>query len=330
MSRPWRKPTDTENDDGNTILNTTFNAGSSQHHPQMLIHTSPLRCQSTPPQAGTVRMQEIPLPAVPAAAQKLTTPCIPLPTSPNSHLSQLSDPLFTEGRCSSTLEEELEVDAEVTLINRRNKPNRTFTHNSTTGRPMSTPTTTDYTTQGDPNQVAPSTPLNMFMSNTTKNQFLGTNNFFVPDGSDRHIHDIRDKVFHAGYLENSNNAYLLELPGLEKMLHTQKFLMDERSGQFYAVYGNSYLQMSMKPMLQQAWETGELINQLAATRQAFGYTGLTGPTPLLIDGSQPTASTSRQPDDILSKKPEPKNIQYQPPTFSLDRPTQHLAMEERI
>ena len=169
MSRPWRKPTDTENDDGNTILNTTFNAGSSQHNPQMPIHTFPLRCQSMPPQTGTIRMQEIPLPAVPVAAQKPTTPCIPLPTSPNSgsHLSQLSAPLFTEDRCSSISEEELEVDAEVTLINKRNKPNRTFTHNSTTGRPTSTPTTVDYTTQGDPNQVAPSTSL-MFMSTTTK------------------------------------------------------------------------------------------------------------------------------------------------------------------
>ena len=96
MLRPWRKPTNAENDDGDTILNTTFDAGSSQHHPQMPIHTSPLRCQSTPPQTGAIRMQEIPLPAVPAAAQKLITPCIPLPTSPNSgsYLSQLSAPLF--------------------------------------------------------------------------------------------------------------------------------------------------------------------------------------------------------------------------------------------
>ena len=141
-------------------------------------------------------------------------------------------------------------------------------HNPTTGRPTSTPTTMDYTTQGDPSRVAPSTPL-MFMSTTTKNQFLGTNNFFVPHGSDRHIHDIGDKIFHAGYLENGNNAYLLELLGLEKMLHTQKFSMDKMSGQFYAVYGNSYQRMSMKPMLQQTWETGELTDQLAAMRQAF-------------------------------------------------------------
>ena len=316
MSRPWRKPTNMENDDGDTILNTTFDVGSSQHHPQTPIHTSPLRCQSTPPQTGTIRMQETPVPAVPVVPQKPITPCIPLPTSPNSgsHLSQLSAPLFTEYRCSSISEEELEVDAEVTLINRKNKPNRTFTHNSKTGRPTSTPTTMDYTTQGDPNQVAPSTPL-MFMSTTTKNQFLGTNNFLVPDGSDRHIHDIRDKVFHAGYLENGNNAYILELPALEKMLHTQKFLMDEMSGQFYAVYGNSYQQMSTKPMLQHTWETGELINQLAVMRQAFGYTRLTGPTPPLINRSQPTASTSCQPDDILSLKPKLKK--YKVPITNL-------------
>ena len=238
MSRPWRKPTNMENDDGDTILNTTFDADSSQHHPQMPIHTSPLRCQSMPPQTGTNRMQETPVPAVPVAPQKPITPRIPLPTSPasGSHLSQLSAPLYTEDRCSSTSGEELEVDTEATLINRRNKPNRMFMHNSTTGRPTSTPTTMDYTTQGDPNQVAPSTPPLMFMSTTTKNQFLGTNNFFIPDGSDRCIHDIRDKVFHAGYLENGNNTYLLELPGLEKMLHTQKFLMDEMLGQFYAVW----------------------------------------------------------------------------------------------
>ena len=139
----------------------------------MPIHTSSLRSQSMPPQVGTVRMQETPVPIVPAAPQKPITPRIPLPTSPTSgsHLSQLSALLFTEDRCTSTPEEELEVDTEVTLINRRNKPDRMFTHNPTTGRPTSTPMTMDYTTQGDPSQVAPSTPL-MFMSTTTKTNFL--------------------------------------------------------------------------------------------------------------------------------------------------------------
>ena len=100
---------------------------------------------------------------------------------------------------------------------------------------------------------------------TTQNQFCHTNNFFVPDSSNRHIHEIRDKVFHAGYPENGNNAYLLELLGLKDMLHTNRFLMDEMSGQFYTVYGNTYQCISTKPMLEQTWGTGELIDQLAAT-----------------------------------------------------------------
>ena len=55
-----------ENDDGDTVLNTTFDAGSSQHHPQMPVYTSPLRYQSTPSQTDTVRMRETPVPEVPA------------------------------------------------------------------------------------------------------------------------------------------------------------------------------------------------------------------------------------------------------------------------
>ena len=125
-------------------------------------------------------------------------------------------------------------------------------------------------------------------------------------------------------------AYLLELPALEKMLNTWKFLMDEMSGQFYAVYGNSYQQMSTKQMLKQAWATGELIDQLAATRQAFGYAGLAGSTPPLATRTHPTASTSHQPDDLLPKQPAPKTVQYQLPCFKLTRPMVCLTMNKKI
>ena len=73
----------------------------------------------------------------------------------------------------------------------------------------------DYTTQGNPNQVTPPVYIKMAQA-TAQNQFFRTNNFSIPDGSNRHIHEIRD------------------------MLHTSKFLMDEMSGQFYTVYGNTY------------------------------------------------------------------------------------------
>ena len=167
------------------------------------------------------------------------------------------------------------------------------------------------------------------MSTAMEIEFPGTNNFFVPDGSDRHIHQIHNKVFHTGYLENGNNAYLLELPALEKMLNTWKFLMDETSGQFYTVYGNSYQRMSTKLMLKQTWDTGELIDW-PRRGKLLGTPGLAGSTPPLVTGTQPTASTSCQLDDLQPKQPAPKTVQYQPPSFKLTRPTACLTMNERI
>ena len=195
--RPTRKET----------KNTTFNAGWDQ---QQQMQTQ-LPTQS--PQADSVRRMETPAPMLPPGPHRPLTPRIPLPTSPTSS-SWSSAPPFKEDKYSSTSEEETEADAEITFIHGRNQPNGMFA----TKRPTSTPTMADYTTQGDPD-ASPSTS-NLFRLTATDVKFLGMNNFFVPDGSDRHIHQIDNKVFHAGYLENGNNAYLLELPALEKMLNT--------------------------------------------------------------------------------------------------------------
>ena len=244
--RPTRKETISGRNRG-TALNTTFNAGRDQQQqmPQLLTQS---------PQATSVRRTETLAPMLPPGPHRPLTPRMPLPVSPTSS-SQSSAPLFKEDKYSSTSEEETEADAEITFIHGRNHPNRMFANNPMTERPMSTPMTADYTTQCDPD-ASPSTS-NLFRSTATDDEFLGTNNFFIPDGSHRCIHQIDNKVFHAGYLESGNNAYLLELPALEKMLNTRKFLMDEMSGQFYAVYGNSYQWMSTKPMLKQAWATGD-------------------------------------------------------------------------
>ena len=318
-TRPTRKDT-TSGRNGGMALNITGNTGRDQQ--QQVLTQMPHLTQL--PQATSAERTEATTLMLPPGPHRPLTPRMPLPTSPTSS-SRSSAPLFKEDKYSSTLEEESEVDAEVTFIHGRS--NGTFANNQA-DRPTSTPTTSDYTTQGDPD-ASPSTS-NLFRPNVTNDKFLGTNNFFMPDGSNRRIHQIDNKVFHAGYLENSNNAYLLELLALEKMLNMWKFLVDEMSGQFYAVYGNSYQQMSMKPMLQQAWATGELINELATTRQAFGYTGLAGPTPPMATGMQPTASTSHQPDDLLPRQPAPKTVQYQPPSFKLIRLTTCLMMNERI
>ena len=308
--RPTRKDT-TSGRNGGTALSIPGNTDQDQQ--QEMPTQMPHLTQS--PEAASAERTEATAPMLPQGPHR------PLPASPTSS-SRSSAPLFKEDKYSLTLEEESEVD-EVTFIHGRN--NGTFL-NHQAERPTSTPMTSDYTTQGDPD----ASPSNLFRSNVISNKFLGTNNFFVPDGSNRGIHQIDNKVFHAGYLENGNNAYLLELLALENMLNTWKFLMDEMSGQFYAVYGNSYQQMSTKPMLQQAWATGDLIDELAATRQAFGYTGLASSTPPLATGTQPTASTSCQPDYLLPRQPAPKTVQYQPPSFKLTRLTMRLTMNKRI
>ena len=211
--RPTRKET-ISGKNGGTVLNTTFNAGRDQQQ-QMPTQMPQLLTQS--PQATSAGRMETPALMLPPGLHRPLTPHMPLPASPTSS-SQSSAPLFKEDKYSSTSEEETEANAEITFIHGRNQPNGTFTNNPMAERPTSKPMTADYTTQGDPD-TSPSTS-NLFRSTATDVIFLGTNNFFIPDGSDRHIHQIDNKVFHAGYLENGNNAYLLELPALEKMLNT--------------------------------------------------------------------------------------------------------------
>ena len=75
-------------------------------------------------------------------------------------------------------------------------------------RTGSTPFTADYSTQGDPNQMATQGNYGYNQNNLTM-LIQHTNNYLIPDGSDRHIHDIQDKTLHICILENGHNAYLV-------------------------------------------------------------------------------------------------------------------------
>ena len=190
-TRPTRKDTTLVRNRG-MALNTTFNAGRDQQQ-QMPTQMPHLPTQS--PQATSAERTEATALMLPPGPHRPLTPCMPLPASPTSSLRS-SAPLFKEDKYSLTSEEESEADAEVTFIHSRSSG--MFVDNQTE-RPTSTPTTSDYTTQGDPD-ASPSTS-NLFRSAVTNDEFLGTNNFFMPDGSNRCIHQIDNKVFHAGYLK---------------------------------------------------------------------------------------------------------------------------------
>ena len=112
--------------------------------------------------------------------------------------------------------------------------------------------------------------------------------------------------------------------------------MDEITGQFYAVYRNSYQCMCTIPRLLNTWEPGQLINELAATRCTFGCMGPTGPAPAAQAkqqhpaGSVHTAYNEDMIPDLTIQKPLPRTVPYQPPSFNLVSPTRHLTKEERI
>ena len=239
------------------------------------MDTAKDRAQSMTPWEYANRMQETPVPTAPSTLPRPLTPRVQLPNSPfsGSHLSQLSGPLFTEDRYSTSSGDDQEAcDAEVDRITHHKTPSEASTIPITPDRPTSTPATVDYSTQGDPNQAVP-------QNEHIPKEFHGTNNYFIPDGSDHCIHDIKKKTFLPGHLENRNNAYLVELPDLKEMLRTERFLMDEMSGQFYAIHSNSYQCMSTCPRIDAPWEKAELLDELVETRRAFRYTGLAGSIP---------------------------------------------------
>ena len=68
----------------------------------------------------------------------------------------MSAPLFTEDRYSTSTDDDQEnCDAEVSKIMRQLTPSQATTIVMSPKRPVLTPSTVDYSTQGDPDQVAP-------------------------------------------------------------------------------------------------------------------------------------------------------------------------------
>ena len=177
--RPTRRDT-ASGRNGGTALST-----SGQEHQQQMPTQTPHSTQS--PEAAPEERTATAL-MLPPGPHRPLTPRMPLHALPTSS-PRSSAPLFQEDGYSLTSEEE----SEVTFTHSRS--NSTFS-NQNAERPTSTPTPSDYTTLGDPD----TSPSSLFKPNDMNDKFLGTNNFFMPDGSNRWIHQINNKVFHAGYL----------------------------------------------------------------------------------------------------------------------------------
>ena len=144
--RPTRKDTASGRNRG-TALSTP--GWEQQQMPTQMPHLT-----QSPEAASAERTATAPM--LPPGPHRPLTLCMPLLTLPTSS-PRSSAPLFKEDRYSLTSEEESEVD-EVTFTHGKN--NGTFL-NHLAERPTSTPTPSDYTTQGDPD----ASPSNLFESN---------------------------------------------------------------------------------------------------------------------------------------------------------------------
>ena len=117
-------------------------------------------------------------------------------------MSQLSTPLFTEDKYSTSTDNDHDnCNAEVSMITRWQTPSQVTTMVMSPKRLVSTPSTADFYTQGDPNQMALQGNHEYSQNNSTT-EIQNTNSYLIPDGSDRHIHDTGDKILHIGIPEN--------------------------------------------------------------------------------------------------------------------------------
>ena len=114
--------------------------------------------QSTPPLADHHQQPQI-LTNIVSPSARADTPQVPFQKqsqNSESHLSQLSVPLFTEDRYSTSTDNDQEnCYIEITTITRWHTPSQATTMVMSPTRPVSTPSKVDYSTQGDPNQTAP-------------------------------------------------------------------------------------------------------------------------------------------------------------------------------
>ena len=110
----------------------------------------------------------------------MDTPQVPFQTlsqNSGSHLSQLSAPLFTEDRYSTNTDNDQEnCDAEVSNIMRWKTPSQATTVVMSPKRPVLTSFTVNYSTQHDPNQIAPQGNHEYSQNNSTTTIQI-TNNY---------------------------------------------------------------------------------------------------------------------------------------------------------
>ena len=198
-------------------------------------------------------------------------------------------------------------------------------------QPVDQSVNTSYdSTQANPNQGLPQ------VNQGSLNQHLGTlynQDFFVTDTMGRRLSQIPDKSSYPYLLPNGHSALQLRLPDLLIYLKTDTYLIDVHTGHHYAVYSNHIEKMSILPKLYSTWEYKQLLQTIQNDAMHFG---VNSPQPTTSEASNGEKSTSGQgkspsvaPHPQWPSSPcRPTIVKYEPPSFSLELPTQMLTQAE--
>ena len=199
-------------------------------------------------------------------------------------------------------------------------------------QPVNQTVNTSYdSTQAIPNQGLPQ------VNQVSLNQHLGTlynQDFFVTETTGRRLSQIPDKFSYPYLLPNGHSVLQLRLPDLLIYLKMDTYLIDVHAGHHYAVYSDRIEKMSILPKLYSTWEYKQLLQTIQNDAVHFG---VNSPQPTTSEASNGEKSTSVQgkspsmaPHTPWPPSPcRPTIVKYEPPSFSLELPTQMLTQAER-
>ena len=196
---------------------------------------------------------------------------------------------------------------------------------------MDQPVNTSY----DSTQVNPNQGLTQ-VNQGSLNQHLGTlynQDFFVTDTTGRRLSQIPDKSSYPYLLSNGHSALQLRLPDLLIYLKTDTYLIDVHTGHHYAVYSDHIEKMSIIPKLYSTWEYRQLLQTIQNDATCFGVNSPQPTTSKASNNEKSMLGQGKSPSVVphTQQPPSPCRptiVKYEPPSFSLELPTQMLTQAE--
>ena len=149
----------------------------------------------------------------------------------------------------------------------------------------------------------------------------------------RRLSQIPDKSSYPYLLPNGHSVLQLRLLDLLIYLKTDTYLIDVHTGHHYAVYSDRIEKMSILPKLYSTWEYKQLLQTIQNDAMHFGVNSPQPTTSKVSNSEKSTSGQGKSPSVAphTQRPPSPCRptiVKYQPPSFSLELPTQMLTQAE--